>query len=356
MSSLLERVGGARVVLIAAGLIAFLIFPMVASEYIRHLAILAMIFAIVASNWDLTLGYAGLFNFAHIAFFGIGAYTSGILAVRYGLSPWLGIVAGTVVAVVISVIVSVPAIRLRGIYVALITFAFSQLALLLIVSQHTITGGQQGLVGVPSLAIGDLRFRDSNVAYFYFIGLVLLISTLFLRRLVNSDFGLSLVALRDFESYAVSRGVPLARQRFLAFLYSSIFTGAAGALFAHYLLVASPEYFGFSFGILFLSMVLIGGTATIYGPIVAGILLTFFSELLAGLGPVRFMLVSVLIVLTMRFFPQGIWGIVKSRRFYLAEPDTDQESPALTEEPGGAQEPADPAVTPTSVPKKQSPS
>jgi branched-chain amino acid transport system permease protein len=313
MKRVRDSISKFRLAVYIAGLIGFIIFPLVADEYIRHIAILGMLFAVIASNWDLTLGYAGLFNFAHGAFFGLGAYTSGILAVRLGLSPWIGILAGVGVAVIVSAVVSIPAIRLRGIYVALITFAFSQLSVLLIVSQHTITGGLQGLVGVPSLSIGDFRFRDSRVAYFYLAGVFLLLSTLFLRRLVNSDFGLSLVALRDFEEYAISRGVPLSRQRFLSFVYSSIFTGAAGAIFAHYLLIASPEFFGFSFNTLFLSMLLVGGTATIYGPIVAGIALTYLSELLASLGPIRFMVVSVLIILTMRFFPKGLWGLINGR-------------------------------------------
>ena len=294
-----------------AGIAVFLAVPFVIdSKLLIHLAILGMLYAIVASNWDLTLGYAGVFNFAHIAFFGVGAYTSGILAVKLDISPWIGIPAGALAAALASVIVSIPAIRLRGIYVALLTFAFSQLALLLLLSQPAITGGQQGLTGVPQLRIGELAFRESKVAYFYLVGLLLLCSTLFLRRLVTSDFGLSLVALRDFEEYAVARGIPLARQRFLAFLLSSIFPGLAGAVFAHYLIVASPEFFGFSFTTLFLSMVLVGGVSTIYGPVVIGVVMTFVSESMSSLGPVRFMIVAVIIVITMRFFPQGVWGLV----------------------------------------------
>lgn len=315
-----------RLVLMIGGLLVFLALPfLLKNDYLRHLAILAMLFSVVASSWDLTLGYAGLFNFAHVAFFGIGAYTSGILSVRYGVSPWLGILVGICAAVIISAIVSIPAIRLRGIYVALLTFAFSQLVLLIILSQHELTGGQQGLVGVPGLSFGNFRFVQSPVAYFYFCGALLLVSTLFLRRLVNSNFGISLIALRDFEEYAISRGVPLVRQRFLAFVYSAIFTGAAGAIFAHYLIVASPEFFGFSFSTLFLSMVLVGGSGTIYGAIVAGVVLTFISELLAPLGPVRFMVVAAIIILTIRFSPQGVLGLAK--RFFF-RPSKSVEYPS----------------------------
>ena len=309
--------------LAAAGIVIFLAIPLVVdNKLLIHLAILGMLYAIVASNWDLTLGYAGVFNFAHLAFFGIGAYTSGIITVKLGISPWLGIPCGAATAALASIIVSIPAIRLRGIYVALLTFACSQLVLLLLLSQPLITGGQQGLTGVPQLQIGDYLFRESEFAHFYLVGALLLCSTIFLRRLVTSDFGLSLIALRDFEEYAVARGIPLARQRLLAFLYSSIFPGLAGGVYAHFLIVASPDIFGFSLVTLLLSMVLVGGVATIYGPVVIGVVMIFVSELMASSetmselfgissGPVRFMFVAVLIVLTMRFFPQGVWGLIK---------------------------------------------
>ena len=328
--STLRALSKNRPLLWIGGVAIFLALPVVVNNtFLIHLAILGMLYAVVASNWDLTLGYAGVFNFAHIAFFGIGAYTSGILAVRLDISPWLGIPAGALVALIASAIVSIPAIRLRGIYVALLTFAFSQLTLLLLLSQPAVTGGQQGLTGVPPLSIGSFAFRGSNVAYFYLVGLLLLCSTFFLRRVVVSDFGLSLVALRDFEEYAIARGIPLARQRFLAFALSSIFPGLAGAIFAHYLIVASPEFFGFSFTTLFLSMVLVGGTSTIYGPVLAGVVMTYVSELMSSLGPVRFMIVAVIIVVTMRFFPQGIWGLINQ---YLPGPPESKSADVTTVE------------------------
>ncbi len=336
---LLEKLQAHRIALAIIGIVVFLAIPfVVTNKLLIHLGILGMLYAIVASNWDLTLGYAGVFNFAHLAFFGIGAYTSGILAVKLGVSPWLGIPCGGLSAALASIIVSIPAIRLRGIYVALLTFACSQLVLLLLLSQPLITGGQQGLTGVPQLQIGDFRFRESSYAHFYLVGFLLLCSTIFLRRLVTSDFGLSLIALRDFEEYAVARGIPLARQRLLAFLLSSIFPGLAGAVYAHFLIVASPDIFGFSLVTLLLSMLLVGGVATIYGPVIVGVLMTYVSELMASSawmsdvfgisrGPVRFMFVAVLIVLTMRFFPQGVWGLIKqfsARLRASGEAATDQ--------------------------------
>jgi branched-chain amino acid transport system permease protein len=310
LTALLRRVGGAVVVLV----VAIAAPQLITGAYYQNLAILALLYAIVAANWDLTIGYAGLFNFAHIAFFGLGAYTSGVLTTKYGISPWLGIAAAVGLCVVVGGAVAFPATRLRGIYVALTTFAFTQLVSSLIVSRTSLTGGSAGLVLIPSITIGSYDFGFHNAGYFYLAEGLLIVSTIFLRVLVRSDFGLSFVAIREFEDYAASRGVPVARQRLLALVISSVFTGAAGAIYAHYLGVASPDIFGFGFVTLFLSMVILGGSGTIYGPIVAAIVLTFFTESrqLAGLGDLRFMLISVLIVLVLLFARGGIWGAVQA--------------------------------------------
>jgi branched-chain amino acid transport system permease protein len=183
----------------------------------------------------------------------------------------------------------------------------------LINSQKDITGGPIGLLGVPDLQIGQFAFGSDPRTYFYAAEFLLIASTIALRSLVNSDFGLSLIALRDFESYAVSRGVPARRQRVLAMIASSIPTSLAGCLYAHYLIVASPDVFSFSLTTLLLSMVLVGGAGTIYGPIVAAIALTVGTEELNALGNVRYMLVAVLIVLTLKFLPGGLWSLWRTR-------------------------------------------
>ncbi|SDB24960.1 branched-chain amino acid ABC transporter permease [Bauldia litoralis] len=291
---------------IAAAIVAPLVFTGGVS---RNLAILALLFAVVASNWDLTLGYAGIFNFAHVAFFGIGGYVSAIATIHFGIPIWLDILLAVAFVAVLAAVTAALAVRLRGIYVALVTFAFVQLCVALIISQKWLTGGAVGLVGVPDLELFGFRFGSSAMSYFYLAEALLIGSTLFLRWLVRSDFGLSLVALRDNEAYAVSRGMSATRQRVLAMVASSLFTSAAGAVYAHYLIVASPDVFSFSLTTLILSMVLLGGTATIFGPIVAAIALTVVTEQLASFGVVRFMIIAVLIVLTLRFVPGGLWSL-----------------------------------------------
>jgi branched-chain amino acid transport system permease protein len=301
----LPRIGGALLIVAIA-----LAAPQVLrSGVAQNLAILSILYAVVASNWDLTLGYAGIFNFAHVAFFGIGSYVAAISTLQFNLPVWWDLALAVIVVMAVGGFVSLLALRLRGIYVALVTFALTQLCVALINSQKAITGGPVGLIGVPDLQIGAFSFGSDARAYFYAAEFLLIASTIAMRALASSNFGLSLIALRDYEDYAVSRGVSARRQRVLAIVASSIPTSLAGCLYAHYLIVASPDVFSFSLTTLLLSMVLVGGAGTIYGPIVAAILLTVGTEQLAGLGNIRYMIVAVLIVLTLRFMPGGIWSL-----------------------------------------------
>lgn len=313
----------ASLILILLGLAVLLLLPLfVSSTYLRHLVIIALVYAVVASNWDLSLGYAGVFNFAHLAFFALGAYGAAVITKTYGLSPWLGIPAGALLAVIASVLVCLPVLRLKGIYIVLITFAFGQLCLHLVLGLSDVTGGSRGLVLIPPLTLGDFTFsQNGRLGYYYLTVALFAASTFYLRRLVASDFGLSLVALKDNEDYAVSRGISLARQRLLTFAASAVFTGAVGGLYAQYLRVVSPDLFGFSFLSLALSMLLLGGISTIYGPIIAAFLLTFLSEAMVDLGPWSYVIIATLIILVLRFFPDGLLsGLERGYRLLVRRP------------------------------------
>jgi branched-chain amino acid transport system permease protein len=297
------------------GLAALLLLPAVVTDgYHRHLFVMAFIFAIVASNWDLSLGYAGLFNFGHLAFFGVGAYTAAVAARVLDWSPWLGIGLAGPAAVLAALVIATPVARLRGIYVVLVTFAFGQLCLQLVLSQSGLTGGAEGIVRIPALSIGEYRFnRDFNFAYYYTALGLLTLSTAYLLALVRSPFGRSLRAIRDNPDYAAARGISVARQRVLALTLSAVFTGVAGGFYAVYLRVASPDVFGFATLSLALSMLLIGGIGTVVGPILAALALTFLNESLAGirgLEDLRFVIVALAMILTLRFASGGAMEIL----------------------------------------------
>ncbi|MDW6026142.1 branched-chain amino acid ABC transporter permease [Mesorhizobium sp. BAC0120] len=295
-----------------AALVALgLVVPLVVEDtYVRHLFIISFIYAVVAASWDLSLGYAGIFNFGHVAFFGIGVYATGLTAKLLGLDPWLAMLVGGVAASAAAALVALPVVRLQGVYVVLVTFAFSQLVLQVVISQSVVTGGTQGLVRVPTVELFGYNFlRDYKFGYYYVAFAMMLVAVACLRRLVRSDFGLSIVALRDNEDYGSSRGIPIAVQRLKVLVVSAFFAGIAGGFFVIYLRVASPEVFGFSTMSLILSMVLVGGTSSIYGPVLAALVLTFVSEGLANfesLAEGRFMLIAVAMIVVLLFLPKGL--------------------------------------------------
>ncbi|GKX35641.1 MAG: branched-chain amino acid ABC transporter permease [Rhizobiaceae bacterium MnEN-MB40S] len=299
-----------RILTVAFFAILF-ILPLVNSDsYIRHISIIAIMYAVLVSSWNVTLGYGGVFNFGHMAFFAIGAYATGVMTKTFDVSPWWGMPIGVVAAVIASVIVCLPVLRLKGIYVILVTFAFAQLCLQIVLNQRDLTGGNFGLVSIPPLEIGAFSFRDFQNAGYYYLALLLLVVTLlamlWFRR---SHFGRSVIAFRDNEAYAISRGLPLAKVRLMTFMFSAVFPGAVGSVYAQYVRSASPDMFGFSFLTLALSMLLLGGVGTIWGPIAGAFVFTIISELLTPLGPGRYLVTATLIVLVLRFFPGGLAGI-----------------------------------------------
>ncbi len=285
------------------------------STYYRNILVVGLLYAVVASSWDLTLGYAGVFNFAQVATFGVGAYATAILAL-HGIPPLVSMMLAIVIGVLFNGVVAIPVLRLRGVYVALLTFAAAQLAGSIALGWTDVTGGSTGIVLVPDLIVGRFDFNISPVAYLYLAEGLLVVTVAFLHWLVRSPFGLSLVAARDAEGYAASRGIPLGRQRVISLAIGAVFTSAAGAVFAMYLSSASPTIFGFSTATLVLSMVLVGGAGTIYGPALAAIGLTVLQNTrqVAGLGPVTFMIIAVLIILVLRFLPGGLWDATKHVR------------------------------------------
>lgn len=301
----------ARTLALAALIAVGLVVPLVVEDtYIRHLFIISFIYAVVAASWDLSLGYGGVFNFGHVAFFGIGVYATGLAAKLLGVDPWLAMLFGGLAASAAAALVALPVVRLQGVYVVLVTFAFSQLVLQVVINQSAVTGGTQGLVRVPTIGLFGYNFlRDYKFGYYYVAFAMMLVAVACLRRLVRSDFGLSIVALRDNEDYGSSRGIPIALQRLKVLVASAFFAGLAGGFYVIYLRVASPEVFGFSTTSLILSMVLVGGTSSIYGPVFAALALTFVSEGLANvenLAEGRFMLVALAMIVVLLFLPKGL--------------------------------------------------
>ena len=308
---------------VLAALAVLLALPLIFSDtYIRHILILVFVYAILASSWDLSLGYGGVFNFAHMAFFAIGLYAYGIGAKILGIDPWIMILLSPLASVFFAALLAIPILRLEGIYVILVTIAAAQLVLKIVVSQSDITGGTSGMVLLPRLTIGDYRLTNDGRIGYYYVALILLgFSTLFLYKLERSSIGRAIKAMRDNKYYAIARGVSEARTRLITLCASAVLPGMAGAFYGSYVRVASPDVFGLAFLTITLSILLMGGVSSIWGPIIAAFAITIFAELLAEYGAWRNIIIALGIIGVVLVYPGGlfaalqeVWEFLESRK------------------------------------------
>lgn len=337
----LSRLSAQWGVLLAVLLVTPFVFQ---SSATRFLIVTVLVYAGLAVTWNLTLGVAGIANFAHMAFFAVGAYGFAIFVSKTELSPWLGILVGALVAGVSSAIAFIPVIRLRGIYVALVTFVFSQLCFYLVLNQTDITGGSSGLVGLPKLRLGEFKLSSSEWSgYYWLMALVLLGIVILLDLVYRSRFGQSLAALRDNERYAIARGIPPFRQQLLSFIISGSLAGGIGAIYASFVGVVAPEMFGFGYTTLALSIIFLGGIGNARGPLVAAVIVTVVSDSLKTSGPWRFIVISMIIMAVLWFFPTGLAGlwskaVERIRRMRRAGREGSEEAEEAREgEPEGAE-------------------
>lgn len=308
MKSAMLRFGGYGLLIVIAVALPFVI----GSAAGRLLAITALLYAMLAASWNLTLGFGGIFNFAHVGFFGLGGYAMAISTVKWGWSGWAGVAFGIAVGAAAGLLAYLPVVRMRGIYIALITFVFTQLCFYLLLATPAVTGGSNGLPGVRPLTIGSFNLGDhSGLGFLWLTGLCTAGLLILLHVIVNSRFGHSLIALRDNESFAVSRGMNRIRQQLISFMVSGGMAGLAGALYVSYFHVADTTLFSFGFVTLGLSMIFLGGTGHIWGPVVGAIVVTFVDRQLTDLGAWQTVIIGAGTVAVLIFLPRGIAGLLE---------------------------------------------
>ena len=309
MKASLLRYGRWAVLLVAAYALPFVFV----SGPARLLAITALLYAMLAVSWNLTLGFAGIFNFAHVGFFGVGGYTMAILTVTAGWNPWLALPCAAVTGAVAGAAAYLPVVRMRGIYIALITFVFVQLCFYLVLATPGVTGGSNGLPGVPWLELGTLVFGQyGGLGYLWMLGATLALLLIGLEVLLRLPFGRSLIALRDNEQLAVSRGVPRVRQQLLAFMVSGALAGVTGALYVSYFRVADGTLFSFGFVTFGLSMIFLGGTRQTWGPALGAVLVTLLNHQLSDAGAWRDIVIGAGTIVVLIFLPGGLAGLLRS--------------------------------------------
>ncbi len=286
-----------------AVLALFLTFPAWLGEYWLGSAIVGLFYVMMAASWNLLAGFTGQVSFAHAAFAGVGAYTSGILAVKLGLHPLLGVPIGVAAAALLSLGLGALCIRMGGIYLSLTTLAFSEILRLVINNEYQVTRGTMGLK-VPFI-LGDY----SKATAFYLMLAAAAVVLLVIRWLLKSDLGLMFRAVQNDEVAADSLGVPVTRIRVTAFVVSGAMAGLAGGLYGHYLTLITPHIPSLDLMFLVLAMAVIGGMGTFAGPVVGALFLEVLAEYIRVWGEFHVLIFSLVALGFARFLPGGIVGL-----------------------------------------------
>jgi len=300
-----------------AGLIIALLLPLVFrnNSYIVLLLCTSAISIITVAGLDILFGYSGQISLGHAGFYAIGAYTSAILSTKLGIPVWLTILAGGALAAVAAVIIAIPSIKLVHHFLALMTIAFGQLVALFVSNAERLTGGFSGFNFIPRLRIGALEF-NTNFKMYYVILLFMLVLLVVKQRIIHSRTGRAFIAIRENTPSADGMGVNIRRYKVMAFGVSALYAGLSGALYAHLIGFISPENFHLNQSIIFLTMLLLGGMANFWGPVVGALVLTIISEYLQALGSYQMLVYGCVLLLVVVFVPGGLTGGLNPLQYF----------------------------------------
>jgi branched-chain amino acid transport system permease protein len=277
------------------------------NNYILNLAILWLINVLLIASLNLLMGYSGQISLSHAAFYGLGAYVSGVLAAKFGVSPWLGLLAALVLTGATAVIVGYPTLRLRGHYLAMATLGFNAIMSVLFVELRDLTGGPNGLSNVPHYELFGFAI-DSDRAFYYFALAVVGIGLLLILNLLDSRIGRALRALSSAEIGAACMGIDVHRHKLIVFAVSAMLAAVAGCLYVHHNTFVSPESFDFIASTMLVVMVALGGTGHFWGAFLGALVYTMLPELLRSVGDLEILIFGVSLVLVLLFFPRGMGG------------------------------------------------
>jgi len=286
------------------------------SAYLIHLLILIGIYLILAISLQLAVGFTGLLNLGHIAFYAIGAYTSALLAFQ-DLPFWFCLLSAGIVAMIFGFLLSLPTNKLKGDYLALATMGFSFVVYAVALNWTSLTRGPLGLPGIPKPKFLGFNFSD-NFSFLILTFVIALISYLIIRRIITSPFGKVLEATRDDELATRILGKNTFKIKSLALMISAFFAGIAGSLYAYYITFIDPSSFTLMQLIPVLAIVIIGGLASLKGTVIATIILVLLPEPLRFIGfpssivgPMRQIIYALILLLILVYKPRGFYGKVE---------------------------------------------
>jgi branched-chain amino acid transport system permease protein len=306
--------------------VVFLLFPLVIpSEYYQHLIIIALMWVVIGSSWNLLAGYTGLVSFGHAIFFGTGAYTAGLFSTKLGISAWWGMMFGGIIALLIGLVVGWICLRLRGPYFALATLAGGEIFRLIAINWESLTEGMVGILIIPT-------FR-SKIPYYYISLALALVCVSVIHRAMKTKWGYYFISIREDQDAAESLGINTTLYKNVSLLISAFFTGMAGAFYMNYMAFIDPEVV-FSLhhiSIMAILVGIVGGVATTLGPAVGAFVMVGVQETLRsaffGAAPrwvsqAHALVFGLLVICVIMFLANGIvgdWSKIKKSIFRISE-------------------------------------
>jgi branched-chain amino acid transport system permease protein len=285
--------------------------PMVlGNPYQYDVVIHIAINAIVVTGLNLLIGYTGQISLGHAAFFGMGAYASGVLTTRFGWPPVLALAAGAVAVALLSAVVARPILKLKGHYLAMATLGLGIIVSIVITNEMKYTGGPDG-ISVPPLAVAGFAMVGEKRWYWLVAALLVAVTWLALN-LIDSPAGRALQAIRGSEVAAQVVGVDTTRVKVRVFVLSAVVASLMGSLSAHYVGFITPDLAGFLHSIELVTMVVVGGMASVFGSIVGAAIITILPQLLSAFEDWETVVFGAILMLTMIFMPKGLVPMLSS--------------------------------------------
>lgn len=285
----------------------FFFLPFVLTDYYLDVLVTSGIYILLALGLNIIVGFAGLLNLGFAAFYAIGAYTYAILNTMLGLNFWASIPISAGFTAIAGLLLAIPALRLRGDYLAIVTLGFGEIIRLVLNNWDSLTNGPNGITGIARPSLMGMSLENLEY-YYYVVFFAVLISLLIIRRVEMSRIGRAWKALKENEIAAASMGINTIKYKLLAFVFGTFWAGIAGILFSAKMQFVSPESFTFMESILILSMIILGGIGNTYGAIIGAFILVFLPEVLREVQSFRMLILGAGLVMLMVFRPQGLLG------------------------------------------------
>jgi branched-chain amino acid transport system permease protein len=294
---------------LAAGILLLCLLPAFGfSRYVMRICIVIGIYSMLTLGLNLVAGYTGQLSMGNAGFYAIGAYTSTLLMINAGLSFWLSLVAGASLAGISGLFLGLPTLRLKGSYLTIVTLGFGEIVRMILMNWDPVTNGTLGVRNIPLPVFFGIKLSFANNGLYYLVLALTLLVSLLCVLVINSKIGRAFTAIREDEIAAQMMGIKVTRYKVLAFVLSAFISGIAGAFYAPMVGYIDPNSFTFDVSSQIISMAILGGLGTMRGMYFGTAVLIILPEVSRFMMDYRFVLYGIILVLMMRFRPQGLLG------------------------------------------------